>query len=125
MMLVYDVKLGEETVGQATMEKRGLYYTVRCSCRFLEGIFRLVDRCDHGEVSVGICGPVAGGLGISRNIPAKKLDSGSHVFRLLPQGNSQGDFYPLDPQKPCPLADRLEQTRFAIREGVAGLIFAE
>lgn len=121
-MSLYDVKMGQNVVGNVELIREGLYYSVNCRCRQIHGMYKLVDRCELGEVSIGICCPTADGMEIVRKLPIKKLGKGEHCFLLIPHNDAKRKFYPLKVDEPCEVIDRLEEARLVTQDGVVGLL---
>ena len=122
LMQSFKVTHGEIPVGEVTLEQEGLYCRIRCLCKPCSGILRLVDRRDSGDFSVGLCGPMPEGYGLSKKIPAKYMDAGTHRFVLTDLRIVEDMFYPISEPMPLSVLKQPEKCRYTIREGVPGIV---
>lgn len=98
----YAVFLGREKVGQAVVEKRGLYYQFQCHCKLHSAVMcRVVVSCAGGDENLGILVPDGDDYILSKKLPAKKFSSGRPEFRLEPKQSCvheiSVDIYPEEP----------------------------
>ena len=121
-MLSFTVTYGEMPVGEVTLERVGLYCRIRCLCKSREGALRLVDRRDTGDLAIGICCPMPGGYGLDKKIPVKYMDNATHCFLLVDIHEREGLFYPLSQPMPCSVLRQPEKCRYAVRDGVSGIV---
>ena len=121
-MKQYNVYRNEQAVGSVEMETQGLYYLIRCFCEPCDDMVRLIDKCEKGDVAIGICGPAAWGYGIERKVPLKKLGSNGHTFRLENIHRTKEAFFTIQQNGEFELPEDLEKCRFSLREGIAGLV---
>lgn len=113
---------GQKVLGQLKLSKCGLYYEVLFRCSPQKKALRLVDDCDEGEVSIGICAPIVSGFGVNRKIPIKKLGTGNHAFRLIPVETAESlEFYELSEDRPCKVLPLISYARFTYVGGKPGL----
>lgn len=119
----YKVTYRDVEAGRVELVQHGLYYEIKCCCQYMDGLFRLVDVCDNGTVTIGVCVPVENGLEIQRRIPVKALGTGNHAFELTCNSNNVMDFVPLNVQLPTGYLRELDKAVFGIRDGVPGLLF--
>ena len=124
IVLQYDVRWHERTVGRVEVIAKGLYCHILCRCQKLNGIFRLLAQTENGDIPIGILCPGEGGFLLERAIPMRKIDCDRLSF-ILAEKNENTEFYPIDPNKPCPIIERLEEARFAVRNGIPGLILRD
>ena len=109
-------------VGEVTMELLGLYCRIRCVCTVRQGVYRLLDRRDTGDFSVGICEPIQGGYGLDKKIPSKYMDTGSHCFVLMDIHEQKGAFYPISETMPLSVLSQPEKCRFEVRDNVPWIV---
>ena len=117
----YKLYREQNLVGEVEMNREGLYYRICCRCKPTKEILRLIHRGSGGELLIGVCGPASWGFGIERWVPIKALGNGPHCFYLAEPQDVPVKFYALNHQIPLQLQDKLEQCRFAVRDGVPGL----
>ena len=123
----YAIKLGEKNVGQARMEREGLYYRISCRCSLQEkGVYRILVSCGSKQENLGICVPVAEGFGIDTKIPVKRLGEGKPEFQLLPrQEQPKGIFAPVYPEEPFSYMARLKGAYLARQADRLGIVIPE
>ena len=80
----YNITIGDHVVGQATAERKGLYYHFSCNCKLSgEVIYRVVVRCGDKEESLGVCIPGDEGFGLNTRLPVKRLGEGELLLQLV------------------------------------------
>lgn len=120
----YDITIGEQIVGQAIIEKLGLYYNISCTCSLTgQVIYRVIVRCGDREENLGVCVPGKESFVLHTKIPIKRLGEGEFSFRAVPRhGELQGKFIPLCPEEPFGYIDRLYAAYLSVRENKVGII---
>lgn len=123
----YEVRLGPDAVGMATVEKQGLYYLFSCRCR-LSGatMHRVMVACGGKQVDLGICVPMGHSFGLEKKVPCKYLGEGEPEFFLTPRPQSGGGkFVPVYPEEPFAYMSRLKDAYLEIRNGQTGIMIRE
>ena len=123
----YEVRLGADTVGTATVEKQGLYYLFSCRCR-LNGatMQRIMVACGGNQVDLGICVPMGGSFGLDKKVPCKYLGEGEPEFFLTPRpGSGGGKFVPVYPEEPFSYMSKLKDAYLEIRNGQQGIVITQ
>ncbi len=123
----FDITIGDQVIGQATAERKGLYYHFSCSCSLSgEVIYRVIVSCGDKEESLGVCIPGDGGFGLNTRIPVKRLGDGELTFRAVPKhADLKGRFIPLSPVEPFAYIDKLCKASLAVRGSTVGIILEE
>ena len=139
----YEIKYGQQAVGTAQVEKKGLYCCFSCRCSLPEeGMFRIHAVTDGAREDLGICIPMDGGFGMDKKIPAKRLGQGELSFMLLPkdapvqteeqqketvQQEAQEEmlFVPVTEEEPFEHLDRLEDAVLAEQDGQTGILIPD
>ncbi len=126
-MGTYPILRGGEAIGQAQVEKRGLYWHFSCRCRLTgEVIHRLTVRWGDRQENLGIPVPENGEFVLTAKIPASRLGQGEPVIRAVPRhGELAGKFVPIAPETPFAYLTRLENAVFLRREGQAGILLPD
>jgi hypothetical protein len=75
---------------------------------------RLAVAGDRGPVDLGLLYPVGEQFGLEITVPVKRIGEGELRFSLE-KAENEGQYIELDPSKPFPVLDRLEDCRFRIR----------
>ncbi len=106
----YPILRGGESIGQASVEKQGLYYRFSCRCDLSgEVIYRLTVSCGEKCENLGVPVPENGAFVLTARIPVSRLGQGEPVIRAVPRhGKLEGLFIPLSPEEPFRYIDRLE-----------------
>ena len=118
----FDVYEKDLVVGTVILGRRGLYWAVSCRCDAEKGRGkRLIAEVDAGCVDLGLLYPVDGGFGLETSVAVKTLGEGRMCFRLENRAE-ETRFVALDPLKAFAYLHLLEQCRFAVRDGVSGLL---
>lgn len=124
---MYDILLGGQTAGRATVVREGLYYCFDCRCDLGgETIWRIQVRCGERTEDLGIPVPEGGRFVLRRRVPVKRLGEGEMTFRVIPrQTEFRGKFIPLSPEEPFRYLRRLEDAFLQIRDGQVGVILPD
>lgn len=123
----YEILRGGEPVGQARVEKQGLYYRFSCRCDLSgEVIYRITVSCGEKCESLGVPVPEGGDFVLNTRIPVSKLGAGEPVFRAVPRHpESGGTFIPISPETPFPYLRRLGEAFLEVRNGQPGIVLPE
>ena len=119
----FDVFLDGRTAGKVDVRREGLYIRVNCRCTAPEGkIWRLFA----GQKRLGVLVPQGDGLVLETRVPAKHLDTGAlFLLRDSPDPPERDRFVPLEEDRLFPELQRVRNSVFARRDGIAGLILRE
>ena len=113
-------------VGSCTVCKSGLYYHIACSCNWIsDRIYRLCLRIGGTVVDLGVLVPKDEGIALEKRLAIKQLPSGQPEFVVIPAGTVKAEdecFVPVYEDKAIPCLSKLTTARFAVRNGVAGII---
>lgn len=112
-----------KVVGQASVERQGLYYCFTCSVNMQEeGLYRIIVFQNERKTDLGICLPCIGRYMLTKKIPIKNFTNGEFTFAIS-DGQSKDKFVPIVWQEPFAYLANLEKGRFAFEDGIAGIIF--
>ena len=123
----YDVFLGKEKAGTAQVLKEGLYYRIKCLCRFTGDVPYHVEVC-AGERSfdLGLCVPTEGGFGLVTRVPAKRLGEGALKFNASPRHQKlAGRFVPIRADEPFAYLSSLKTAFLAKIGGQVGAVLPD
>ena len=120
----YTIWLGKESVGQATVERQGLYYRFRCCCQLhSEVICRVNVSCGGRSESLGILIPAGSDYRLTKKIPIKQFELGTPEFWITPRHTEkQGIFLDIYPEEPFHYLTKLEKAYLDKRRGRAGIV---
>ncbi len=123
----YEICLGAEPVGEAVVEKVGLYYRFSCRCRLRGATMqRIMVACGDKKADLGICVPVGDMFGLTKKVPCKQLGEGIPEFFLTPRpGGSGSRFVPVYPEEPFAYMSKLKGAFLEIRNGQQGIVITE
>ena len=123
----YEIRMGKEVVGTATVEQQGLYYRFCCRCRLSGSVIcRVTVSCNGHHENLGVLIPVGDGFGLSTKVAVKKLGKGPFQFRAMPKHQkSEGEFIPIYPEEPFAYISRLQNAFLEIRNGQVGVVIGE
>ena len=127
MNSTYPIYRGGETIGQALVEKRGLYYCFSCRCNLSgEVIYRLTASCGEKCENLGVLVPENGAFVLATRIPANRLGQGDLEIRAVPKhGQLEGRFIPISPDTPFAYLRQIEKAVFEKRNGQPGIVLRE
>lgn len=120
----YDIFMGKEVVGTATVEQQGLYYCFRCRCRISGSVMcRIMVSCNGHHENLGILIPVGDGFGLHTRVAVRKLGKGPFQFRVMPKHTKrEGSFIPVYPEEPFAYLTRLQNAFLETRNGQVGVV---
>ena len=123
----YEIRMGNNVVGRATVEKQGLYYRFFCRCKITgEGMRRIVVSCGEIREDLGICIPMGDGFGLEKKVPCKRFGAQTPDFQLLPKyPGMRGKFVPVYPDEPFAYMSRLKEAFLDVRDGQQGIVITE
>lgn len=126
-MGTYPILRGGETIGQASVEKKGLYYYFFCSCDLSgEVIYRLMVSCGDRSESLGVPVPEGDAFVLNTRIPVNRLGQGEITIRAVPKhGQLEGTFIPISPDEPFEYLRQLEKAVYEKRNGQPGILLPE
>ena len=123
----YPILLGGEPIGQANVEKRGLYYHFSCTCDLSgEVIYRIVAQTGEKTENLGIPVPEGDQFTLNAKLPVSRIGEGDLAFRAVPRHTERkGKFVPLSPDSPFPYLHRLQNAYLERRNGELGVVLRE
>ena len=122
MIILYDIYMGTQVVGQAEVIKEGLYYRFSCKCTPPdEGIYRITVSDGNNTKDLGICVPTGEWFGLVTRVPVKYLSGDKLEFALVPK-DSQVTAIPVVTNEPFADLDKLESAYLQEKDGKAEII---
>lgn len=119
----YQISLGKESVGQATVERHGLYYRFHCVCQLhSEVMCRVTVSCGGTSESLGILVPMGKDYVLTKKLPIKLFPSGRPEFWITPRHTQmQGIYVDVYPEEPFRYIAKLEKAYLDRRTGRPGI----
>lgn len=120
----YDILMGKEMVGKATVEQQGLYYRICCQCNISGAVMcRVTVSCNGHHENLGILIPMGDGFGLTTKLAVKRLGKGAFQFRVMPKHQkSEGQFIAVYPEEPFAYLSRLKNAFLEVRNGQVGVV---
>lgn len=119
MQKEYPITAEGKNIGTAYITAQGLYYEVRCICKMQQGVLHIEADCGNRRENIGICVPMDGKMVISTKIPQKKL---SGLIGFTVRTRAKDTWITLNNVKPIPYLYHITEARFALRDGMPGLL---
>lgn len=120
----YDVILGSEAVGNATVMQQGLYYHIHCKCK-LSGqvICCLIAESDGNRINLGTLVPEAGHFLLNKSIPVKRLGQAMLRFSVEPKHQKMDPgFVPIRSDEPFVYLSALTGAYLCRHNGEIGIV---
>ena len=119
----YPVSLGKETVGQATVERQGLYYCFHCRCQIRSEVMcRVTVSCGGVHESLGILVPMEKDYYLTKKLPIKLFPGGIPEFWITPRHTQMhGIRVDVYPEEPLRYIAKLEKAYLDHHSGKPGI----
>ena len=122
-MRIYDVLLGNKTVGSAEIREVGLYCRVQCICKLPSSqIYRILMVGTTGELLLGVCVPNGDEWILERKIPAKNLPGEELRFYIIGAGDENAIVGKLKREEVKLNISALRNMRYSALRGHRGII---
>lgn len=123
----YTVWLGKEAVGQATVERQGLYYCFYCQCQLhSEVMCRVTVSCGGSNEGLGILVPVGNEYALTKKLPVKQFPVGVPEFWITPKQPQRREIYvDIYPEEPFRYIAKLENAYLDRHQGALGIRIEE
>ena len=122
MQQLYNLNLGEDSVGQVSVLKQGLYYVFKCIAVLPQkDSFRLwVEMKDH-SVDLGLLVPASGCFELTKRMSIKSFTTEPMRFYLR-QNKDHEIWLPIEPDVPFANIAVLGNARLKYRDGKPGVV---
>ena len=121
MEITYPILEDGQRVGDARIERMGMFLCIRCKCLPQRAErYKVIACCDGITLELGICRPDQGEFALERRIPAKGIFEERLHIQIVPE--YQENFLPLHRDKPFSELRFLSSARFFVKDGQPGLI---
>lgn len=118
--VLFDILWNGASVGEAHVEKIGLYYEFRCYCNFSKrDIYRIRVSDGKSNVLLGVCVPDGNQFHLKTRIPVKKMHGETFRFTAEAQ-NNRGIL--IESGKAFAYIDKLETARLQNTNGQFNII---
>ena len=123
MLKEYSIEWNGKTVGNAWIERQGMFWLIQCRCSVeMREPLRIVATSGRQKTDLGTCVSYRDGCGLQGRVSIKNIcpDDLSFHIELV---NSE-IFIPVFEEKPFPVILELTTARFENRNGQAGVRIA-
>ena len=122
----YDIYLGGAVIGQAQVDKEGLYLHFCCRCRLSgEVIYQLTVTTGDRTEKLGIPVPEGGWFVLDTKIPAKRLENAPLSIGAVPRHGELSGFIPVKPEEPFAYLARIKDAYLAVKNGQVGILLRD
>lgn len=119
----FSIYFHSNPVGEASVQKEGLYYNIVCCCQLpLGNMYRIGIRCYEDTYMLGVCVPEEGGHMIRKRIPVKRLPADAMEFYVV---DADTDMEEISPNMPFHKISQLEDAHFINCAGKHYLAFSK
>lgn len=126
MDVTYSVTWENRVVGQVRLVRSGLYTQLHCRCDLPAGeIYRLWISAGEKRMNLGVLYPEAEGFCLHRRVPTHQIPCGEPVFSIRQKSEQPVRFVPVREDEPFAYLPLLMHSRFALRDGVPGLLIPD
>lgn len=124
MASTFSVRFEDRLAGHVCIDEDGLYRKITCRCTVPFGqVYRLWLFSDTERQNLGVLFPDGDGFSLERRIPTGKVSlEGAQFYLLTPDCPEPTRFVPVVEGEPFPYMTSLMHSRFALRDGVPGLL---
>ncbi len=124
---MFDVLLGGQSVGQAQVEKQGMYYRIHCRCRLSgEVAYKVQMEGKDNTHDLGLLVPENGAFCLTTRIPIKQAGDGQLRFTAIPRGvKLPKNFVAIRADEPFAYLANLENAYLSRQNGVTGICFQD
>ena len=124
--ILYNIYLGEEKVGEATVKREGLYYHFLCSSNLPAGtIYCVILRCAEKEFNLGVCVPEGDLFYTGKRIPMKQFSNSDFQFCIEEKNKRPQKSVTVNPQRPIAYLEHLENAYFCSNNGTPKICIPE
>ena len=127
MRQTHHIYSGNEPIGVASIQRQGLYWHIRCSCK-LTGtvIYKILAGNGIREESLGVLVPEGEEFMLETKIPVKRLGEEDLHFRAVPRHTThRGRFIAVYPDEPFSYIDKLKSAYLERRSGLLGIVLRD
>ena len=119
-MDTYSIYFGDQAIGEATVNKQGLFYNIQCLCKLSGSVpFRVMVKGDR-EVDLGLCVPIGDRFGLKASIPINKVGNSQLHFWIRPKHNHRiRDCATVSPDEPFQYLSKLKDAYLVSRNELA------
>lgn len=117
-MEYYDVRYNGDCVGKVSIQRDGLYARITCTCQFLnDDFYRLLLGCGDKWMDLGLLVRTKSGFGICTQIPIKKINFDTVVFKVSNAAYKNNQKYvTIDPTIPFVYFEDIDNLRVQLKD---------
>lgn len=119
-MTKYPIYYCDQVVGNAQMDKQGLFYVIRCKCNLPQDrLYKVLITSKDDTFDLGICTRSDKGIGLVTRISANTLKSTELRFTVEPEQHEIKKMYAVSENSEFPDLEIIYKAKFLRREGKA------
>lgn len=116
-----DIIYQRQVVGTAKMKQEGMFLIVQCRCTISPNVpHKIAVHSQKTLLDLGLCVKEPQGCGLLTRVCVSKFPKEPVQFCL--EEVHQEQFVPVRPDIPLPSAEILKDGRFAVKNGIAGIV---
>ncbi len=118
----FDITMGNEPVGKATLIKEGLYWKIHCRCQLSGEVVHQVILQAAEEIDLGILVREGGDYCLTKRIAIKRLGDVTPQFTAKPRTpKTERSFHPIVPEEPFSYIEKLKEAFLEEKNGEIGV----
>lgn len=119
-MTKYPIYYCDQVVGNAHLEKQGLFYVIRCKCELPQNrLYKVFVALQENTIDLGICTRSDKGIGLVTRISANTLKSTELRFTVEVEQPNVRKMYAVSDNSEFPNLEIIYKAKFLRREGKA------
>lgn len=116
-MMEYPIYYAGNRVGNAVLEKQGMFYKIRCHCDIqVDKLTKIQMNIEGDALDLGICLKCQNGIGLSTRINTKILEGKNPSFSVHTDDESEGILNPISENAPFAYLEYISQGKFIRKE---------
>ncbi len=123
---MFDIYLGKQSIGKATVTRQGMYGCIVCKCHISGQVpYRVELKAGEKFQDLGLLVPENGWFTLTKRVPIRFLEGAELKFDALPaRGELNGKFVPISAEEPFRYLSRLENAYLARRGKLQGIVIS-
>ena len=123
MIGIHPILMDGIEIGQANVERQGLYYHISCHCSLEPGFYRIWMCCSGTNEQLGICVLQENRFGLEKRIPVKRIVDGIPVFTVTStEENTESEFVKISTEEPFGWLEYIPDAKLQVKNGVVGVM---
>ncbi len=126
MKTSFDITMGDQVVGTASVIREGLYWKICCRCQLSGEIACQVIAIGEEEINLGLLVREKDDFCLTKRVPMKRFGDIQPCFVVKPRTpKTQRSFYPIVPEEPFSYIEKLKDAFLEEKGGEVGITLPE